>query len=47
MVADLAKTKYEIPITINEMVLKSLDFWLNRNRKVFEDGLVARGNTDQ
>jgi membrane-bound lytic murein transglycosylase D len=43
MVADLAKTKYEIPITINEMVLKSLDFWLNRNRKVFEDGLVRSG----
>lgn len=43
LVADLAKTKYEIPITINEMVLKSLDFWLNRNRKVFEDGLVRSG----
>jgi membrane-bound lytic murein transglycosylase D len=39
----LAKTKYEIPITINEMVLKSLNFWLNRGRKVFEDGLVRSG----
>ena len=43
LAADLAKTKYEIPITINEMVLKSLDFWLNRGRKVFEDGLVRSG----
>jgi membrane-bound lytic murein transglycosylase D len=43
LVADLAKTQYEIPITINGMVLKSLDFWLNRNRKVFEAGLVRSG----
>lgn len=43
LAADLAKTKYEIPITINEMVLKSLDFWLNRGRKVFEAGLLRSG----
>ena len=43
LAADLAITKYEIPITVNEMVLKSLDFWLNRNRKVFEAGLVRSG----
>lgn len=43
LAADLAKTRYEIPITINEMVLKSLNFWLNRGRKVFEDGLVRSG----
>jgi membrane-bound lytic murein transglycosylase D len=43
LAADLAKTKSEIPITINEMVLKSLNFWLNRGRKVFEDGLVRSG----
>jgi membrane-bound lytic murein transglycosylase D len=40
---DLAKTKYEIPITINEMVLKSLDFWLNHGRKYFVDGLQRSG----
>jgi membrane-bound lytic murein transglycosylase D len=40
---DLAKNKYEIPITINEMVLKSLNFWMNRGRKVFEDGLIRSG----
>ncbi len=43
LAADLAKAKYEIPITINEMVLKSLDFWLNRGRKVFEGGLMRSG----
>ena len=43
LAADLAKTQYEIPITINEMVLKSLNFWLNRGRKVFEGGLVRSG----
>ena len=43
LAADLAKAQYEIPITINEMVLKSLDFWLNRGRKVFEGGLMRSG----
>lgn len=43
LVADLGKTKYEIPITINEMVLKSLNLYLNRQRKVFEDGLMRSG----
>ena len=43
LTADLAKGQYEIPITINEMVLKSLNFWLNRGRKVFEGGLVRSG----
>ncbi len=43
LAADLAKAHYEIPITINEMVLKSLDFWLNRGRKVFEGGLMRSG----
>ena len=43
LAADLAKTEYEIPITMNEMVLKSLNFWLNRGRKVFEGGLVRSG----
>jgi membrane-bound lytic murein transglycosylase D len=43
LASDLAKTKYEIPITINEMVMKSLDFWLNRGRKQFVDGLLRSG----
>jgi membrane-bound lytic murein transglycosylase D len=43
LASDLAKTQYEIPITINEMVVKSLDFWLNRGRKYFVDGLVRSG----
>jgi membrane-bound lytic murein transglycosylase D len=41
--ADLANTKYDIPITLNEQVLKSLDFWLGRGRKLFADGLVRSG----
>ena len=43
LVSDLAKTKYEIPITINDMVLKSLNFWLNSGRKHFVDGLIRSG----
>jgi membrane-bound lytic murein transglycosylase D len=40
---DLAKTKYQIPITVNEMVVKSLDFWMNSGRKFFVDGLLRSG----
>jgi len=41
--SDLAETKYEIPIIINERVMKSLDYLLNRGRKKFEDGWVRSG----
>jgi len=40
---DLANHKYEIPITINEMVVKSLNYWLNGGRRYFEDGLLRSG----
>jgi len=40
---ELANTEYEIPITINETVLKSLNFWLNRGRDSFEAGLIRSG----
>lgn len=43
LAADVAKTAYEIPITMNEMVMKSLDFWLKSGRKYFIDGLVRSG----
>ena len=43
LAVDLANHKYEIPITINEMVVKSLNFWLNRGRRYFEDGLMRSG----
>ena len=43
LTADLAENKYDIPITINEMVVKSLDFWLNRGRSYFIDGLQRSG----
>ncbi len=43
LTADLAETSYEIPIVINERVMKALDYWLNRGRQRFEDGLVRSG----
>jgi membrane-bound lytic murein transglycosylase D len=43
LTSDLANAEYGIPIEINEMVLKSLDFWMNRNRKLFVDGLLRSG----
>jgi membrane-bound lytic murein transglycosylase D len=41
--AGLTKNEFDIPITINEMVLKSLEFWLNRGRKYYADGLIRSG----
>jgi membrane-bound lytic murein transglycosylase D len=41
--ADLARNGYEIPITINERVLKSINYWLNQGRKRFLDGLLRSG----
>jgi membrane-bound lytic murein transglycosylase D len=40
---DLANTRYDIPVVLNDKVLKALDFWLNRGRKFFTDGLVRSG----
>ncbi len=33
----------DFPITMNEMVAKSLDYWLNSGRKYFVDGLLRSG----
>jgi len=41
--ADLAETRYEIPITVNERVMKSLNYWLSSGRKGFEAGLIRSG----
>jgi membrane-bound lytic murein transglycosylase D len=41
--ADLANTQYDIPIILNEAVLKSLNYWLGKGRKYFADGLVRSG----
>jgi len=41
--ADWSNAESEIPITMNEMVAKSLDYWLNRGRKYFVDGLLRSG----
>jgi membrane-bound lytic murein transglycosylase D len=43
VVADLADTSYDIPIMLNENVLKSLDFWLSRGRTLFEGGIFRSG----
>jgi membrane-bound lytic murein transglycosylase D len=43
LTSDLPQGQYDIPITINDMVLKSLDFWLNSGRKFFVDGLLRSG----
>lgn len=41
--SDLARTRYDIPITLNERVLKSLNYWLNKGRKLFISGLMRSG----
>lgn len=41
--ADILETRYDIPIIVNESVLKSLNFWLSRGRKLFTDGLIRSG----
>lgn len=41
--ADLANTQYDIPIVLNETVLKSLNYWLGKGRRYFSDGLVRSG----
>ena len=40
---DLLNKKYEIPITINDLVMKSLNYLLSRGRRHFEDGLLRSG----
>ena len=41
--ADLTNAQYDIPVVLNEKVLKSLNFWLTRGRKLFIDGLMRSG----
>jgi membrane-bound lytic murein transglycosylase D len=43
LASSIMQNSYDIPITVNEMVLKSLEFWLNRGRKPFEEGLLRSG----
>lgn len=40
---DLASSRYDIPIVLNESVLQSLNYWLNRGRKYFLEGLMRSG----
>jgi membrane-bound lytic murein transglycosylase D len=41
--ADILDSRYDIPIVVNESVLKSLNFWLMHARKHFVDGLIRSG----
>ncbi len=41
--ADIARTRYDIPVVLNDKVLKAIDFWLHRGRKFFTDGLMRSG----
>lgn len=41
--ADLASTRYDLPIVLNDSVLQSLNFWLNKGKRYFADGLVRSG----
>ncbi len=43
LTASIAEHQYDIPITVNEMVVRSLEYFLNRGRKHFEAGLVRSG----
>jgi membrane-bound lytic murein transglycosylase D len=42
-ISHLAGTSYEIPITINRTVEKSLYYWLNDGRRFFIEGLLRSG----
>ena len=39
----LGETRYEIPITLNKTVAKSIYYWLNDGRRVFVEGLKRSG----
>ena len=41
--ADILNSKYDIPVTFNESVKKSLSFWLGAGRQFFVDGLIRSG----
>jgi membrane-bound lytic murein transglycosylase D len=41
--ADILNSKYDIPIIVNESVYKSMNFWLDKGRKLFLAGLSRSG----
>jgi len=45
--ADIADSKYDIPVVLNEAVLKALNYWLAKGRKYFSDGLKRSGRYRQ
>jgi membrane-bound lytic murein transglycosylase D len=40
---DIANTRYDIPVKLNERVFQSLNFWITKGRKVFTEGLMRSG----
>jgi membrane-bound lytic murein transglycosylase D len=45
--ADILNSKYDVPVVVNESVLKSLNYWLINARKHFVDGLIRSGRYQQ
>ena len=43
LTASIAEHRYDIPIAVNELVIHSIQHWLQRGRKPFEEGLVRSG----
>jgi membrane-bound lytic murein transglycosylase D len=43
LASGLPRNNFDIPISINEMVIKSLDFWLNRGYGQFIEGIRRSG----
>ena len=41
--ADLLTTRYDIPIMLNDSVLKSLNYWLDKQKDLFAGGLMRSG----
>ncbi|NWG12007.1 MAG: transglycosylase SLT domain-containing protein [Acidobacteria bacterium] len=41
--ADIAASRYDIPIVLNEAVLKALNYWLGKGRPYFVDGIKRSG----
>jgi membrane-bound lytic murein transglycosylase D len=41
--ADILNSKYDIPVIVNDSVYKSMNFWLDKGRKFFVDGLTRSG----
>ncbi len=41
--SDIAGSRYDIPVVLNEAVLKAINYWLGRGRQYFVDGIRRSG----